>query len=176
MVHTLTDQEEDDPSQVAPLLDQIPREIGRFITDGAYDGAPTYQTVAQHCAATQIVIPPRSTAVRSCETGPPTQRDCHLEAIKAHGRAGWQKATGYGRRALVETTLGRYKALIGPSLRDRDPDAQQTEAVIGVTVLNRMLAAARPALSAVRFTCIVHEARGMLRPASSPCTSATFRS
>jgi hypothetical protein len=61
--HTLMDQEEDDPSQVAPLLDQIPGETGRFIADGAYDGAPTYQTVAQHSAAAQIVIPPRSTAV-----------------------------------------------------------------------------------------------------------------
>jgi hypothetical protein len=60
VAHTLTDQEGDDPSQVAPLLDQIPGEIGRFIADGAYDGAPTYQTVAQHSAAAQIVIPPRS--------------------------------------------------------------------------------------------------------------------
>jgi transposase len=144
VAHTLTDQEEDDPSQVAPLLDQIPGGIGRFIADGAYDGAPTYQAVVQHSAAAQIVIPPRSTAVRSCETGPPTQRDRHLEAIGEYGRLGWQKAAGYGRRALVETTMGRYKALIGPRLRARHPEAQQTEAAIGVAVLNCMLAAARP--------------------------------
>jgi hypothetical protein len=31
-----------------------------------------------------------------------------------------------------------------PSQRDRHPDAQQTEAAIGVTVLKRMLAAACP--------------------------------
>jgi transposase len=154
VAHTLTDQDGDDPSQVAPLLAQIPGEVGQLIADGAYDGAPTYQTVAQHSAAAQIVIPPRSTAVRSCETGPPTLRDRHLEAIAAHGRLGWQKATGYGRRALVETTMGRYKALIGPRLRARDPDAQQTEAAIGVAVLNRMLAAARP--NSVR--CKVHAA------------------
>jgi hypothetical protein len=98
----------------------------------------------QHSAAAQIVIPPRSTAARSCETGPPTQRDRHLEAIGEYGRPGWQKAAGYGRRALVETTMGRYKALIGPRLRARHPEAQQTEAAIGVAVLNCMLAAARP--------------------------------
>lgn len=154
VAHTLTDQDGDDPSQVAPLLEQLPAEIGRFIADGAYDGAPTYQAVAQHGAATQIVIPPRSTAVRSCETGPPTQRDRHLEAIAAQGRLGWQKASGYGRRALVETTMGRYKALIDARMRARDPDAQQTEAAIGVAVLNRMLAAARP--NSVR--CKVHAA------------------
>jgi hypothetical protein len=67
-----------------------------------------------------------------------------VEAIEEHGRLGWQKAAGYSRRALVETTIGRYKALIGPRLRARHPDAQHTEASIGVAVLNRMLAAARP--------------------------------
>jgi hypothetical protein len=56
----------------------------------------------------------------------------------------WQVATGYGQRALIETTMGRYKALIGPRLRARGFAAQQTEAAIGVAVLNRMLAAGRP--------------------------------
>ena len=40
--------------------------------------------------------------------------------------------------------MGRYKFLIGPRLRSRGFKAQQAEAGIGVTVLNRMLAAARP--------------------------------
>ena len=46
--------------------------------------------------------------------------------------------------ALVETTMGRYKLLIGPRLRARGFAAQQTKAAIGVAVLNRMLAAGRP--------------------------------
>jgi hypothetical protein len=60
------------------------------------------------------------------------------------GRLTWQKATDYGKRSLVETTMGRYKALIGPRLRARGFAAQQTEAAIGITVLNQMLAAERP--------------------------------
>jgi hypothetical protein len=40
--------------------------------------------------------------------------------------------------------MGRYKALIGPRLRARGFAAQQTEAAVGVAVLNRMLAAGRP--------------------------------
>ncbi len=42
--------------------------------------------------------------------------------------------------------MGRYKSLIGPRLRARGFGfaAQQTEAAIGVAVLNRMLAAGRP--------------------------------
>jgi hypothetical protein len=40
--------------------------------------------------------------------------------------------------------MGRYKALIGPWLRARGFAAQQTEAAIGVAVLNRMLATGWP--------------------------------
>jgi hypothetical protein len=45
---TLTDQDVDDPSQVGSLLDQIDDPIVQVTADGAYDGAPTYQTIAQH--------------------------------------------------------------------------------------------------------------------------------
>ena len=49
----------------------------------------------------------------------PTQRDRHLECIAEKGRMAWQKVTGYGRRSLVETAIGRYKYIIGPKLRAR---------------------------------------------------------
>jgi len=64
--------------------------------------------------------------------------------IAEQGRLSWQVATDYGQRSLVETTMGRYQALIGPRLRARGFAAQQTEAAVGVAVLNRMLAAGRP--------------------------------
>jgi hypothetical protein len=92
----------------------------------------------------QVVIPPRSKAVQSSDTGPPGQRDSHITAIAERGRLNWQAATGYGKRALIETTMGRYKALIGPRLRARCFTAQQTEVAIGCAVLNRMLATGRP--------------------------------
>ena len=117
-----------DPSQVGPLLDQIQGDIKQVTADGAYDGAPTYQTVAEHGAHIRTVIPPHVTAVLSDEA----EHDP-------------QKVTGYGRRSLAETTMGRYKRTIGPQLRARSFAGQQTEAAIGVAVLNRMLEAGRPA-------------------------------
>jgi hypothetical protein len=144
VAQTLTDQDVDDPSQVGPLLDQIDDPIVRVMADGAYDGAPTYQTIAAHGDGIEVVIPPRSIAVPSGEPGSPTQRDRHLAMITERGRLAWQLATGYGQRALAETTMSRYKALIGPRLRARGFAAQRTEAAIGVAVLNRMLAAGRP--------------------------------
>ncbi len=74
----------------------------------------------------------------------PTQRDRHLAMITQQGRLAWQGATDYCQRSLVETTMGRYKTLIGPRLRARGFAAQQTEVAIGVAVLNRMLEAGRP--------------------------------
>ncbi len=73
--------------------------------------------------------------------------------ITEQGRLAWQAATDYGRRSLIETTMGRYKALIGPRLRARGLAAQQTEAAVGVAVLNRMLAAGR--LDSVRRQPII---------------------
>ncbi len=144
VAQTLTDQDVDDPSQVGPLLNQIDDPIGQVTADGAYDGDPTYQTIAAHSDGIEVVVPPRSTAVPNGEPGSLTQRDRHLAIIAEHGRLAWQAATGYSQRCLVETTMGRYKSLIGPRLRARGFAAQQTEAAIGVAVLNRMLAAGRP--------------------------------
>jgi hypothetical protein len=144
VAQTLTDQDADDPSQLAPLLDQINGPIPRVIADGTYDGTPTYQTIAAHGDGIKVVIPPCSTAVPSTDPISPTQRDWHLAMITDRGRLAWKATTGYGQRALIETTMGRYKTLIGPRLRARGFAAQQNEGAIGVAVLNRMLATGRP--------------------------------
>ena len=128
VAQTLTDQDTDDPSQVGPLLDQIDDPIAWVTADGAYDSVSTYQTIAACGDGIDVVIPPRSTAVASGEPGPLSQRDRHLEMITEQGRLAWYAATDYGRRSLVETTMGRYKALIGPRLRVRGFGAQQAEA------------------------------------------------
>jgi Transposase DDE domain len=144
VAQTLTDQDVDDPSQVGSLLDQIDDPMVQVTADGAYDGAPTYETIAQHGDGIEVVIPPRATVVPSGEGDTPIQRDRHLAMIAEQGRLAWQVSTGYGQQSLVETTMGRYKTLIGPRLRARGFATQQTEAAIGVAVLNQMLVAGRP--------------------------------
>jgi hypothetical protein len=144
VAQTLTDQDVDDPSQVGSLLDQIDDPIVQITADGAYDGAPTYQTIAQPGDGIEVVIPPRVTAAPSGELDTPTQRDRHLAVIAEQGRLAWQASTGYGQRSLIETTMGRYKTLIGPRLRARGFAAQRSEAASGVAVLNQMLVVGRP--------------------------------
>lgn len=127
-----------------PLLDQIETPIGQLTADGAYDGNPTYEAVSKHNAGANVVILPRANALERPDSVCPSQRDRHITAINAGGRVKWQVATGYGKRSLVETAIGRCKSIIGRRLRERSFAAQQTEVPIGCTVLNRMLACARP--------------------------------
>ena len=75
----------DDPSQVAPLLDQIGGGIVRVTADGAYDGGPAYQMIAAHSDGVDMVIPPHSTAAPSGEVDLSTQRNRDLAMISERG-------------------------------------------------------------------------------------------
>ena len=141
----LTGSDVDDGSQVEPLLDQITGPLASFIGDGAYDQAGVYDTVAKHHPDAVVIVPPRSPAVLSEDGGStPTQRDRHLQSIKEHGRMGWQKRSGYTRRALVETSISRLKRVIGNALRSRTDRRRRTEVAIATNALNRMLELGRP--------------------------------
>lgn len=147
----LTEQDVDDPSQVEPLLAQIPQEIEQITADGAYDGEPTYATIARRDPNIAVVIPQRATALPSAEFETnASPRDTHLLMIESMSRLCWQEVSGYGKRALVETAIGWYKSISGTRLRARDWRGQQTEAAIGVAVLNRMLVTGWP--NSVRST------------------------
>jgi Transposase DDE domain len=141
----LTSNETDDGSQVGPLLDQVTSPVASFTGDGAFDRDDVYDEVAERHPQAAVIVPPRSTAVLSetAETSP-TQRDKHLQLIAERGRMGWQKASGYNWRALVEADISRYKRVIGDALRSRTDARQATEIAVAVSVLNRMLELGRP--------------------------------
>jgi hypothetical protein len=58
MALALTGNDVGDPSQVAPLLDQIEATIVSVTANGAYDGMPTYEVVATHGEDIPVIIPP----------------------------------------------------------------------------------------------------------------------
>jgi hypothetical protein len=57
---------------------------------------------------------------------------------------GWQKRSGYTRRALAETSISRFKRVIGDALRSRTDRRRATEVVIAINALNCMLELGRP--------------------------------
>ena len=144
--HVLTEGNADDAAQAPGLLGRAEGSIETVTADGAYDSGAVYQAAARrHGPPPDVVIPPRASAVPSTnDPAAQTPRDRHIQLIVQRGRRAWQQATGYGRRSLVETAIGRYKHLIGPKLRARTLAGQQGEAALAVAVLNRMIRTAKP--------------------------------
>jgi hypothetical protein len=118
----LTTDEVGDPTAFPDLLAQTEGEIASFTADGAYDCDSVYQAMANHQSdIVDVIIPPRSTAVPSEHAATqPTPRDRHLQLIADRGRMGWQRASGYNRRSLVENGFYRYKTIIGRRLHARN--------------------------------------------------------
>jgi hypothetical protein len=141
----LTGHDADDGGQVGPLLEEVDGPVASFTADGAYDRDDVYAAVAARYPDAEAIVPPRSGAVPSAtsETAP-TQRDRHLQFLAERGRMGWQKASGYTWRALVEADVSRWKRVIGPGLRSQTDGRQATEVAIAAEVLHRMLDLGRP--------------------------------
>ena len=141
----LTDKDADDGSRTGPLLDRIDGPVASFTADGAFDRDDVYAEVAARHPDAAVIVPPRSSAVPSATAGTtPTQRDAHLRCIAERGRMGWQRSSGYNRRALVEADVSRWKRVIGDGLRSQTDGRQATEVAIAADVLNRMLDLGRP--------------------------------
>ena len=146
----LTPDDVGDPTALPDLLDQIDGPVERFLADSAYDGTASRQELERRFGDVEIIIPPPKTAVPSpqAETAP-TARDRDVLAIQTRGRRAWQKNTGYTQRARVETLMGRWKKVIGNTLKARTLQNQRTEVKIGTAVLNKMTSLGRPTFERV---------------------------
>jgi hypothetical protein len=141
----LTDHDVDDGAQAGPLLNQVAGPVASFTGDGGYDQDRVYAGVAERHPEAAVVVPPRVTAVPSDTAATvPTQRDRHLQFIAEKGRMGWQKVSGYTKRAKAEAAIGRWKQVIGDGLRSRKDERRATEVAVAVHALNRMLELGRP--------------------------------
>ncbi|GGC66804.1 IS5 family transposase [Siccirubricoccus deserti] len=104
----LIEHDADDGLQVGPLLEQVDGPVASFTGDGAYDRDDVYANVAARHPDAVMIVPPRASAVPSdtAKTAP-TQRDRHLQCIAERDRMGWQRASRYNWRALVEADVSR---------------------------------------------------------------------
>ena len=121
--------------------------MASFTADGAYDQEGVSAAFAERHPDALVIVPPRSTAVPS-ETAETRRRSgtAICRCITEHGRAAWQKASGYSIRARVEATIGRFKQVIGDGLRCRTDQRRATEVDVAVHASNRMLQAGTPDL------------------------------
>ena len=116
----LTTNDVDDGTRADPLLDQVTGPVASVTGDGAYDREGIYASVAARHPEAAVIVPPRSSAVPSAAAeAAPTPRDRHLRCIAERGCMGWQKRSGYTRRARAEAAVGRWKQVIGDGLRSQ---------------------------------------------------------
>lgn len=107
--------------------------------------SPASAAIAEPYPKAVTLVLPCSAAVPS-ETGgaAPAQWVRHLHSIPEHGRAVWQKASGYTKRARAEAAIGRIKQLIGDGLRSRTDERRATEVNVAIYALNRVVELGRP--------------------------------
>ena len=149
VAQTLTLHRQDDAAQVEPLVEQVQAPIEALGGDGAYDRRKVFKALAAPEQEPPIrpIIPPRKNAKieqHGNTNAEPLPRDETIRAIRKQGRRAWKNDSGYHRRSIAETQIGRYKHILGDTLRTRTLPNQQTETRLGCALLNRMLQLAKP--------------------------------
>ncbi|WP_210880404.1 IS5 family transposase [Roseovarius autotrophicus] len=145
VAQALTPSQIHDAAELDDLLTAVDGSIAAVYVDKAYDSFDSHAAILARGA--RPVIPPRKGAAIRPPPGrpdvPPT-RGAAVARIAEIGRKAWKKETHYHRRSLAETAMGRYKTIIGPSLKARTFDNQKAEAAIGARCLNRFTALGMP--------------------------------
>jgi hypothetical protein len=132
---TLTGNEADDASQVAPLLNAIKGKVLSCRGDGAYDK----KKVRKVLWANDIrqIIPPKQQA--TIENKPfAGERNTAIQRIRASDIDTWKSEIDYHKRSLVEVSMYRYKTIFTGILQSRKIEYEQKEVLFKCKLLNRM--------------------------------------
>ncbi|MBA8667982.1 IS5 family transposase [Holosporaceae bacterium 'Namur'] len=135
----MTNHITDDRKCLEPLIAQANQEkIAEVLADGGYDGNNTYGFLETQ--SIKPTIPPPKNAKKATEK----HRSDTINYIREKGYHAWYNKNKYGRREIVENTIGRYKSIIGAKLRSRKWDNQDAETLLGCYMLNRMTTLGMP--------------------------------
>jgi len=142
----LTDNNIDDASVVSDLLDQENNPIEKFVGDGAYDKSKVYDVCLKK-KIKEFLIPPQKNAKiwqHGNSKKEPHPRDENLRKIRKTNRKKWKIESGYHIRSISENAIFRYKTIFGDKLKSRKNDNQNTEFLMNVNILNKMLELGMP--------------------------------
>ena len=128
-------------------------EINSVTADGAYNTNEVYDAIEKRSKdGVVIAIPPQiNSALFSVNyMDEPTKRDHNILFAEKYGKYRWQNYSDYNYRSLVETTMFRYKKIIGESLFSRKFSTQKVESKIACHVLNKMTALGMPISQSIK--------------------------
>lgn len=117
------------------LMSHVPTG-STVLADGAYGNHHAYEVATDN--NNYLVARPKSSDVISNSLTPSEMlRNLHVGTFKNRGFDVWAGKTGYHRRNLVETTMGRFKGILGGSISSRIVEAQVNELAIKCKILNK---------------------------------------
>ncbi len=119
------------------LINAIQEKICNLSADSAYDNNPIYRKITKKFPSADVVIYPQKNAVDNKEND--FYRNRNILEIKYYGHMGWHKRRSYGKRNNSELAIQRYKIILGNKLHARDFARQKQEAIIGCSILNKMI-------------------------------------
>src|SRR3990167_3192835 len=127
------------------LIEEIEKELGDVIGDGAYDRFPCYKLATTK--KFKLIVPPQRNARNSEERKKKISkakrvflqgRDATIKTVREIGRVEWKKEARYHRRSLVETLMFRIKTILGSRLSSRLFENQKVETAIWCKIINHM--------------------------------------
>lgn len=141
----LTTNSVDDASMVEPLLNDIQAIIRKFGGDGAYDKTKVYDVLEKE--KIKPIIPPQKNArikKHGNSKGRANPRDKTIRYIRKYGRKKWKEKSHYHKRSIAETTMFRFKTILGDKLQTRTIERQIVESKLSCKILNRMTLCGMP--------------------------------
>ena len=133
-----TGQIEVDGSSISVLNESetLPFEISRPVTTTKERLRLQYRYIDLRRPKLQNMM--KTATVDSRAARPWCQRNEAIKRIGEVGRRQWRKESGAHQQARAENGIYRYKRIIADHLRAKHREAQKTEALIAVDVINRM--------------------------------------
>jgi hypothetical protein len=133
----LTDRKVHDMETVNSLITPMHNIVKQVTADTAYDANKIYQSLQNKFPNVDVVIPPKKGSIYNKESE--WMRNRNIEEIQCYGHMTWQEKRQYGNRNHSECAIGRYKRILGNKLHAREFLRQQQEAIIGCSILNKMM-------------------------------------
>ena len=141
----LSGNDKKDGELLPDLIEQIDSPVSQVSGDGAYDSFENYEKLRKD--GIRATIPPREDAKirrHGNNKSATMARDDIVREIRKLGRSKWKQQSGYHRRSLAETTMFRFKRILGNNLHAILFESQVVEAVIKCNILNKMTAIGMP--------------------------------
>ena len=123
--------------------------MGNVYADAAYMARECFDVVADKGGRAVIDVREGTALARFTSQGL-RQRNRILRDIWASGgKKRWREKSGYHRRSLIETQIGRWKKMLGGTLTSRKFVNQKVEAKIKARILNQITALGMPTSEAI---------------------------